>query len=143
LEDLGAEYAKTLPFGAHGVSAGEQRGQLQRVTIMSEVPAHSRIAQALTDCIQGLTDAGLHETANLVRVAEFDFLTRVHGVTDTELDALIGLMRRKSGAPSRREIKSANWPSNRMKGVRYARAPRLRKSERIFSAYRSRPLAEP
>ena len=47
-----------------------------------------RIAGALSDCIEKLAAAGFHGTADLVRLAKLDLLVRVHGIDDSELDAL-------------------------------------------------------
>lgn len=51
-----------------------------------------RIADALALYAATLSNAGFAETANLIRIARLDLVTRIHGITDEELRSVAALV---------------------------------------------------
>lgn len=46
------------------------------------------LTRTVENCIQEATLSGLEETAALLRMVKLDLITRLHGITGEELDAL-------------------------------------------------------
>jgi hypothetical protein len=60
----------------------------------TQTPQCGRLIAELDRIILAVTEAGLKETAGLLRMARIDLLTRIHGITEEEFDTLLFLTRK-------------------------------------------------
>ena len=60
----------------------------------TQTPQCGRLIAELDRIIVAVTEAGLKETAGLLRMARIDLLTRIHGISEEEFDTLLFLMRK-------------------------------------------------
>jgi|GEM_PF-7033452 hypothetical protein len=58
-----------------------------------DTPEFEHLVTRMRDMISDLSDAGLKETAALVRMAHIDLISRVHGISQEELDTLLFVAR--------------------------------------------------
>ena len=61
----------------------------------TQTPQFGRLIAELDKIIVAVSEAGLKETAGLLRMARIDFLTRIHGITEEEFDTLLFLVRKE------------------------------------------------
>lgn len=69
--------------------------------------AYRRLIARLDECIEETTDALLFETAELLRMAKLDLVTRVNGITEDELAAFLAVLREGTAARDPRPKRSA------------------------------------